>query len=582
MASISDIYSLAHERILNSAHRSPSDEKYSQHEEYGPYHSQYWSMAGDNLDQGMPISSNGGYQSAYGTAGLDAYLPGVTVSGLGEQYGEMSQSNGYDHPNGSIYTFGRNAQDPYSSQPSSATMYPSPVEKWNYPLPVDLNTQLLSSLDSLSTQILNVVLSGTISDAMTAVSQIGTPGGQAFSNLESMFESIASQFPHDDASHFLRVDKTLINTHVLAATSRKANLAKFALSLFKARDVPFMSLDANFLDIFMPAGMPLLLNEGSLFLELKTQAFMAMSMGQSGPKAYLDQLFPRDLQLIIMRRRAESHHLAATEQDFISRYNARRQHLASCCDDLVALSQLPARYSWSSLLTELRACVNRNLEHLESLRTSTVRDDTHGDAIAKAALAAHAAISRPQRKDTGLYNLPMLQTTSFVDTHSRQRSFAGSDSSLSPISPSEPSYLQYRTHRYPGSKSRSPRLRLSASAQPNARRQWTSEEERALMDGLERVKGPHWSQILALYGSGGSLGEVLGGRNQVQLKDKARNMKLFFLKSGVEVPEYLKKVTGELKTRAPAQAAKLEAREKLRRLEESAKSTGRDSANFAI
>lgn len=84
------------------------------------------------------------------------------------------------------------------------------------------------------------------------------------------------------------------------------------------------------------------------------------------------------------------------------------------------------------------------------------------------------------------------------------------------------------------------------------------------MAGLDRVKGPHWSQILAMFGPGGTISEALKDRNQVQLKDKARNLKLFFLKSGIEVPYYLKFVTGELKTRAPAQAAKQEARERER------------------
>ena len=78
------------------------------------------------------------------------------------------------------------------------------------------------------------------------------------------------------------------------------------------------------------------------------------------------------------------------------------------------------------------------------------------------------------------------------------------------------------------------------------------------MAGLDRVKGPHWSQILAMFGPGGTINESLKDRNQVQLKDKARNLKLFFLKSGIEVPYYLQFVTGELKTRAPAQAAKNE------------------------
>ncbi len=84
------------------------------------------------------------------------------------------------------------------------------------------------------------------------------------------------------------------------------------------------------------------------------------------------------------------------------------------------------------------------------------------------------------------------------------------------------------------------------------------------MAGLDQVKGPHWSQILALYGSKGQVSEILKDRNQVQLKDKARNLKLFFLKSNIEVPYYLQCVTGELKTRAPSQAARKEAEERAR------------------
>ena len=97
---------------------------------------------------------------------------------------------------------------------------------------------------------------------------------------------------------------------------------------------------------------------------------------------------------------------------------------------------------------------------------------------------------------------------------------------------------------------------------PSQRRPWSTDEENALMAGLDRVKGPHWSQILAMFGPGGTINETLKDRNQVQLKDKARNLKLFFLKSGIEVPYYLQFVTGELKTRAPAQVAKSEGKSK--------------------
>ncbi|KAG5304858.1 telomeric DNA-binding factor trf1 [Histoplasma capsulatum G186AR] len=131
-------------------------------------------------------------------------------------------------------------------------------------------------------------------------------------------------------------------------------------------------------------------------------------------------------------------------------------------------------------------------------------------------------------------------------------------------SQSQPTQILYERARMATTAKSSPANRRAGL--PSQRRPWTTEEENALMAGLDRVKGPHWSQILAMFGPGGTINETLKDRNQVQLKDKARNLKLFFLKSGIEVPYYLKFVTGELKTRAPAQAAKHEARERQRRL----------------
>lgn len=119
---------------------------------------------------------------------------------------------------------------------------------------------------------------------------------------------------------------------------------------------------------------------------------------------------------------------------------------------------------------------------------------------------------------------------------------------------SQPTQVLYERARLAATSKASPNARRAGL--PSQRRPWTTEEENALMAGLDRVKGPHWSQILAMFGPGGTVSEALKDRNQVQLKDKARNLKLFFLKSGIEVPYYLRFVTGELKTRAPGQAAK--------------------------
>ena len=136
-----------------------------------------------------------------------------------------------------------------------------------------------------------------------------------------------------------------------------------------------------------------------------------------------------------------------------------------------------------------------------------------------------------------------------------------SDQNLIPYpTQSAPTSVLYERARQAATAKSSPNSRRTGHA--SQRRPWTIEEENSLMAGLDRVKGPHWSQILAMFGPGGTINEVLKDRNQVQLKDKARNLKLFFLKSGIEVPYYLQFVTGELKTRAPAQAAKNEAKGK--------------------
>lgn len=131
-----------------------------------------------------------------------------------------------------------------------------------------------------------------------------------------------------------------------------------------------------------------------------------------------------------------------------------------------------------------------------------------------------------------------------------------------PTSQTAPTQVLYEQARQASANKSSPHARRPGL--PSQRKPWTQEEENALMAGLDQVRGPHWSQILALYGPKGQISEILKGRNQVQLKDKARNLKLFFLKSNIEVPYYLQCVTGELKTRAPSLAQRKEAEERAR------------------
>lgn len=131
-----------------------------------------------------------------------------------------------------------------------------------------------------------------------------------------------------------------------------------------------------------------------------------------------------------------------------------------------------------------------------------------------------------------------------------------------PPNQSLPSAVLYQQARHAAASKTQSHIRREGLH--STRRPWSPDEEQALMAGLDMVKGPHWSQILQLFGANGTISDILRDRSQVQLKDKARNLKLFFLKASTEMPYYLQCVTGELKTRAPSQAARKEAEERAR------------------
>ncbi|KAJ3196437.1 hypothetical protein HK101_008944 [Irineochytrium annulatum] len=66
----------------------------------------------------------------------------------------------------------------------------------------------------------------------------------------------------------------------------------------------------------------------------------------------------------------------------------------------------------------------------------------------------------------------------------------------------------------------------------SGRKRWTNLEVAALEEGMNRF-GPDWKKIVAVYGTTGT-GE-LAGRTNVNLKDKARNVKRDRLKQGLDL-----------------------------------------------
>jgi len=402
---------------------------------------------------------------------------------------------------------------------------------------------------------------------------------QAYSTRKSLFDQTKKVYSRD--SPFLDAVAKQLFTPAHQDIIRKANRATFVSSILQSHDVSFFDLNEYFLEIFVPPGQRLLKWQGGIFLELKTQVYIsALLNSDGGVVTLLDELFPPDLDERIMTRHPDTPSLAPSEQDFVERAKARKQYLQAEPADIAAMT-LPTRYDWQDFLKEFLGCISKNVD---SLLNSNVRHvlrygRTEEADIAQNRSQASLAASQSQPDNTGRKGTPakgsILAEAKTAKNRSRRLSSGGAgvdisatDSSMQELGAlmsdessrrmaNATSTTLARGNDNDESSSPTPvdtkTTKPSTSALNNTPRQtWKAAEEEALLAGLEAVKGPHWSQILSLYGRGGSVSEELKDRNQIQLKDKARNLKLCYLKTGRQVPEFLQGVTGELRKRGGA------------------------------
>lgn len=312
---------------------------------------------------------------------------------------------------------------------------------------------------------------------------------------------------------------------------RKANVATFFSSVLGAHDVSFSHLDSHFLSTFVPQGQRLLKWQGALYLELKTQCYIAaLTNTETGPIVMLEDYFPVDLDGRLQTRHPDAPCLSPGEVDFVERCRARKSYLLAEPLTDEGIMELPKKYQWIEFVRDVAGAISRNGEALvnASLRMSgTPYSDGPGlERQVPAGQSIHGESGQGQQQLGSVLDAPWH--------HATNEHFPAASSAMN--TPAHAAVSKPAT----------------AHPSPAARQPWTPAEEAALLSGLTQVSGPHWSQILSFYGRGGSVSEVLKDRNQVQLKDKARNLKLCYLKMGREVPEALVGVTGELGKRGGA------------------------------
>jgi hypothetical protein len=378
-----------------------------------------------------------------------------------------------------------------------------------------LKIQSLPILDNLATQLIHTISKASYPHIQDMMCRDESEDGQAYKTLKNLFDQTRKVYSRETPF----IDAIAIQMFQPAQQEivRKANIATFISSILGAHDVSFFHLNEFFMETFVPLGHRLLKWQGAIYLELKTQTYISALINSDGsPEEMLDELFPPDLDAQILTRHPDAPSLSPSEQDFIDRSRSRKSYLLAEPKSESALRELPRTYQWSAFVREFASCIAKNVEGIMNVPV------------------------RSQAASGGFKAATFTESTAPVNASGTSSVMAkAANPNTAGISAAAPQ---------PGEQKR------SAPAASTIRQPWSKQEEDALLAGLERVNGPHWSQILALYGRGGSVSEVLKDRNQVQLKDKARNLKLWYLKTGKEVPPSLRGVTGELRKRGGARA----------------------------
>ncbi|CAD0113641.1 unnamed protein product [Aureobasidium uvarum] len=416
---------------------------------------------------------------------------------------------------------------------------PSPsnsvLEAWNHQVEepcvygTDASSHLkLQSLATLDNLIILNLAKGSLNDILLLTAGRDHEGSQAYFTRRTLFDQTRKVYAKN---------AVFIDMHTLPAFTasqqevvRKANRAIFISSILEGHDISFFDLDSRFIDTFVCPGQRLLKWQGTIFLELKTQAYIAAIMNNDGPsESLLDELFPNDLADQLLSRHPDAPNLAPSEQDFLDRARARKQYLFDE-PSYDAYSTLPRKYGWHDFLREFAVALSKNARTPVS-QPGVISPSFRAGGRGTPSSGRFGSLSSPivgaQDASNGLGGHDGLLSENAQRQASPQQTVQGTpeigQSKSSPKARSKPRTGGSATQRQP----------------------WKQEEEDALMAGLTEVKGPHWSQILSLYGRGGSISEVLKDRNQIQLKDKARNLKLYYLKMGKEVPECLRGLTDD-------------------------------------
>jgi hypothetical protein len=197
------------------------------------------------------------------------------------------------------------------------------------------------------------------------VSEPDSENGQAYATMRSLFDHTKRVYTVKHS--FLQPSDLEITDPSQVDVIRKANLASFVSSIFGSQEIGFADLNEHFLDVFVPEGGRLLKVQGALYLELKTQAFIAAMHNKSLTRTQLlYNLFPDDMEQRLLARRPGTRQLAPSETDFVNRLTSRRDILLNEINNEEALNALPDKYHWEDFLRDLSSYISKNFDAINT------------------------------------------------------------------------------------------------------------------------------------------------------------------------------------------------------------------------
>ncbi|SMN22147.1 similar to Saccharomyces cerevisiae YPL128C TBF1 Telobox-containing general regulatory factor [Maudiozyma saulgeensis] len=465
----------------------------------------------------------------------------------------------------------------------------------NLPIRTKLTISSLCLLDNISTQLLRFLIFNSNSPQVIALytehgTYLSSGETEIFQTLFKLFRQVrliyntrspllqvhdvapGLWFPNSPPPSLLKGHEAYIITAI-----RKANLLTFILTTLGCFSYGFELLQSSFLDIFCPNTMftgtdstdqigKFLKSQAILYLDLKTQAFIAGLRDCKGDSndipddkklELLQEIFPNNLANQLISRRTGSNEInendtmTPSEEDFIERCERRKENLSK----FTKFDDLMESHDWNHFIKEILDYCNRNMGLIIWGRKGRGKSPLYAfdkNEFDNQVLYSSGAVAPDGNEGDG-DNSNTQNNNDEMSLHLDEEITSGPSRSTTDFASSMASFSSTTQNINDNVKKMTQNLvnaAIAASATSGIKklkpkRTWSQRENDALKEGLLDV-GPSWSKILDLHGPGGKISEDLKNRTQVQLKDKARNWKLHYLKSGKPLPDYLTKVTGNL------------------------------------